>query len=282
MWGDHFDFESNFLQLKKLCGADDDNIMKHLAQNSDKYTCHQVQNEIIRIMALTVLRKLATDFHTSVHFFLMANEVTDSSNREQVVVCLHRVDKDFEAHEEFIGLYKVEETSVDIITSALSDVLCRMDLQISSCRGQCYDGASNMSGIRRGVATQYLSEEPRALYNHCYGHVLNLAVGDTIKQVKLLRYTLDTFFEISKLFKFSPRCDAAFEALKSQLAPNNPWFRTLCLTRWTVQAASLNSIYQNYNVLKEFWDEARGFSVDSECRTCIIGVQAQMNQFSFC
>ena len=32
----------------KLRGADDDNIMKHLEQHSDKYTCHQVQNEIIK------------------------------------------------------------------------------------------------------------------------------------------------------------------------------------------------------------------------------------------
>ena len=156
-----------------------------------------------------------------------------------------------------------------------------MDLSISNCRGQCYDGASNMSGVRRGVATQFLTEEPRALYNHCYGHALNLAIGDTIKQVKLLRGTLDTCFEMSKLLKFSPKRDAAFETLKSQLAPNNPGFRTLCPTRWTVRATSLNSIYQNYNVLKKFWDDARGFSVDSECRARIIGVQAQMSQFSF-
>ena len=138
-----------------------------------------------------------------------------------------------------------------------------------------------MSGVRRGVATQFLTEEPRALYNHCYGHALNLAIGDTIKQVKLLRDTLDTCFEMSKLLKFSPKRDAAFETLKSQLAPNNPGFRTLCPTRWTVRATSLNSIYQNYNVLKEFWDDARGFSVDSESRARIIGVQAQMSQFSF-
>ena len=57
------------------------------------------------------------------------------------------------------------------------DVLERMHLSLSSCRGQCYDGASNMSGIRRGTAAQFLLKEPRALYNHCYGHALNLAVG---------------------------------------------------------------------------------------------------------
>lgn len=85
MRGDQNDQESNFMQLMKLCEVDDANIMKHLECHSDKYTCHQVQNEIIKIMAL---RKSATDFHTSMYFSLMADEVTDSSNREQVVVCL--------------------------------------------------------------------------------------------------------------------------------------------------------------------------------------------------
>ena len=211
----------------------------------------------------------------------MADEVTDASNREQVVICLRRVDKLFDLHEEFIGLYKVDETSANTITNALSDVLWRMDLPVSKCCGQCYDGASNMSGIRQGTAAQFLLQEPRALYNHCYGHALNLAVGDTIKQIRLLRDTLDTCFEMSKLLKYSPKRDAAFEALRLQLAPSNPGFRTLCPTRWTVRATALNSIYQNFTILKEFWDQARDFNVDSECRARIIGVQAQMTQFSF-
>ena len=74
-------------------------------------------------------------------------------------------------YEEFIGLYKVDETSANIITNVLSDVLQRMDLPVSKCRGQCYDGANNMSGIRQGTAAQFLLQEPRALYNHCYGHI---------------------------------------------------------------------------------------------------------------
>ena len=39
--------------------------------------------------------------------------------------------------------------------------------------------------LRQGIATQCLSEELHALYSHCYVHALNLAVRDTIKQVKL-------------------------------------------------------------------------------------------------
>ena len=40
---------------------------------------------------------------------------------------------------------------------------------------QCYDGASAMSGYKRGVATKSREEEPRAMYMHCYSHSLNLA-----------------------------------------------------------------------------------------------------------
>ena len=91
-----------------------------------------------------------------------------------------------------------------------------------------------MSDVRHGLATQFLSKEPHALYNHCHGHALNLAIGDTIKQIKILRDTLDTCFEMLKLLKFLPKRDTAFEALKLQLAPNNPGLRSLCPTRWTV------------------------------------------------
>ena len=176
----------------KLCGRDNPNIIKHFEQSTDKYTCHQVQNEIIQIMALTVLWKVSEDFHSYTYFSLMADEVTDASNREQVVICLRRVYESFEPQEEFIGLHKVDKTSGNTITKALSDVLQRMDLSVLNCRGQCYDGATNMSGIRQCTAAQFLLQEPRASYNHCYGHALNLAVGDTIKNIRLLRDTLDT------------------------------------------------------------------------------------------
>ena len=33
--------------------------------------------------------------------------------------------------------------------------------------------------------------------------------------------------------------------------------------------------------MKEFWEQIQEFNVDLECRAGIIGVQAQMTQFSF-
>jgi hypothetical protein len=106
-------------------------------------------------------------------------------------------------------------------------------------------------------------------------------VGDTIKQQKLLRDALDVTYEISKLLKYSPRRDTVFEKLKSQMAPEFPGFRTLCPTRWTVRASSLESVLSNYEVFLAFWDEAKDIAPDADARTRIAGVQFQMTTFNY-
>ena len=80
-----------------------------------------------------------------------------------------------------------------------------MNLSIQNCRGQCFAGAANMCGSKKGAATQITSVESRAVFIHCYGHALNLAIRDTIKNNKILQDTLHTTYEISKLLKYSPK-----------------------------------------------------------------------------
>ena len=81
---------------------------------------------------------------------------------------------------------------------------------------------------------------------------LNLAMCDTLKSCKLARDALDTTNEISKLTKLSPKHNHMFDELKKQLTPETPKFRVLCPTRWTVRAAGLKSILDNYTVMQEF------------------------------
>ena len=51
-----------------------------------------------------------------------------------------------------------------------------------------------MSGCRPNI----LDLDKTAVYTHCYGHSLNLAVGDTIKNIKSLQdVSMDTAHEIS-------------------------------------------------------------------------------------
>lgn len=91
-------------------------------------------------------------------------------------------------------------------------------------------GGSNMAGSKNGVKEQFLKKEPRALFIHCYGHVLSLSVADTIKNVPALRSNMDVVFEISKLLQYSPKRTTAFKDIKAEVSPDSVGFRVLCPT----------------------------------------------------
>ena len=97
-----------------------------------------------------------------------------------MVLVLRWIDDNLNPHEDFIGLYEVPSVEANVIVSTISGALIRMNLTLSKVRGQCYDGASNMSGLRNGVARQIKDMEKKGLYTHCYGHSLNLAASDTL------------------------------------------------------------------------------------------------------
>ncbi len=162
-----------------------------------------------------------------------------------------------------------------MLIAVIKDCLLRLNLSLNKVRGQCYDGASNMSGIRNGVAKKIRDDEPRAIYTHCYGHSLNLAVGDTIKNSSIMKN------EITKLVKYSPRRESLFNAIKDDMSPGNIGIRTLCPTRWTVRADSMQSIIKNYSVLQELWDQAISVTRDTETISRIRGIEAHMKTFEF-
>lgn len=200
-----------------------------------------MQSEILSVMAREILERIGTDIRNSLFYTVMCDELTDCANDEQLVIVIRWIDSKLVAHEEFVGLYKIENIEADTIFHAIKDVLIRMNLSFDRCRGQCYDGASNMSGHKKGVATQILALEKRVLFTNCYGHSLNLAANDAIKAVQvvnMVKDALDTTQEICKLIKFSPRRETLFDKIKSEITPGTPGVRVLCLTRWTVRADS--------------------------------------------
>ena len=157
----------------------------------------------------------------------------------------------------------------------------RLNLGLSRCRGRCYDGASNMTGKKNGVATQILKLDERALFTHCYGHSFNLTENDVLKVVPVMKDAFDVTYEICKLIQFFPRREAMFDKLKSDTAPGTPGIRILCPARWTVRAQSLKSIIDNYEVLLDLLDDYLDVVKEAEVRSRNIGVQAQMSNFSF-
>ena len=150
MQGDTDD-ESNFIQLLKLRGKDQPLLLKWLERKEDRYTSHDIQNEIIAIMANHVIRDLKKSDIRGGFFSIICDEYTDISNKEQLTICIRWVDKELQAHEDFLGFYNVPDIGAETIVSAIKDVLLKLQLSLVNCRGQCYDGASNMMGHKKLV-----------------------------------------------------------------------------------------------------------------------------------
>ena len=184
-------------------------------------------------------------------------------------------------HEEFIGLYEVESIEASSLFFVVKDVLLRLNLTWEKARGQCYDGASNMSGKQSGLAKRITDEQPKAYFTHCYGHSLNLAACDMIRRSMVMKKALETTQEITKLVKYSPRRENLFKHIKDEIAPTSPGVCILCPTRWTVRANSMQSIIENYAVLQELWEEAASIVHDTETIARIRGVEALMQSFDF-
>ena len=279
--GDGDESNSNFMQLLRLRQNEDPRIKDWIDKKTNKYVSHEIQNEVLKVMAFSHLRKIAHDIASSAYFSIMCDECTDSSNREQLSICIRWVNSELEPQEDFIGLYKMASICASDIVSSIKDILLRINLSLANCRGQCYDGASTMRGVKHGVAKLISDEYPKAVYTHCYGHALNLAAGDAIKKCKIMKDALDIVFEVSKLIKYSPKRDVQFESLKQNLAPDTPGFRVLCPTRWTVRANSLKSVTDNYAVLQTLWETAKDETSDTSIKARIIGVEAQFKTYAF-
>ena len=231
------------------------------------------------LMSQEVLRTVAKRLQEAEFFSIMADECVDCANNEQLVVCFRHVDHDnMDVHEEFIGLYQCASITADAIVAVLKDTLLRLNLRLSRCRGQCYDGGSNMAGSKNGVKAQILRDEPRALFTHCYGHALSLSIADTVRVVKCLESTMDTVHELSKLLQYSPKRSALFKDIKMD---DTVGFRVLCPTRWTVCNETFHSILDNYSALMELWEAILNDKPDSETRARVNGIDSQMKKFDF-
>ena len=107
------ELNSNFQQLMLLRWEEDSEIAEWI--KGKEYSNPAIQTEIIEVMALGVLKQISSNIQNALVYTMMADESSDVSNKEQVVVCIRWVDDELIAHEEFVGIKPVERTTVEDI-----------------------------------------------------------------------------------------------------------------------------------------------------------------------
>ena len=160
--------------------------------------------------------------------------------------------------------------------------MLRTQISLDNCKGQCYEGASNMLGKKSGVAKQIRDIQPKAFATHCYCHSLSLSVKEATKESKMLSDTMDTSGKIVILVKYSPKRKQKLESIKVTYEEDEALNRItkFFTTRWTVRANCFRRIIDNYRFLYELWDEClKESGLNRDVKSKIIGCKSQMETF---
>jgi len=133
------------------------------------------------------------------------DETTDSSCKEQVSICLRYVTESLQVHETFTGFYETTSTTAATMFNITEDVLTGFALHLSDCRGQCFDGASNMAGNVTGLQRRIAEVEPRALFVHCMNHSLSLSFQDAMSHIPYCRDAMNLIKDLINFVRDSPK-----------------------------------------------------------------------------
>ena len=146
------DNKGNFIELVQFRSETDEVLRMYLqaAPRNALYTSKTIQN-MISVIDMAIQKNFFQEVQTAKCFSLLADEVTDCANLEQVSLVLRFVGGNKQIREEFVGFLTVERITGEALSHALLSWLQAHEIDVAFCRGQGYDGASSMSSNNVGV-----------------------------------------------------------------------------------------------------------------------------------
>ena len=211
---------------------------------------------MIKIVGSTILDEIVCRVKGAEIYSIMADETPDLSKTEQLAVLVRYVWNGV-VEERLLAVESMDETTAEALYHTIRDKLQQCGIEYSNMRGQCYDGASNVSGIHTGLQARIKEISPSAIYTHCYAHVLNLVIVDTMSNNSIAR---DFFGTLQNLYVFVETCPKRHAVyLKHQRDLNASddegknkreyVLKKLSDTRWACRAYSITAIYDILNKL---------------------------------
>ena len=166
----------------------------------------------------------------------------------------------------------------------IKEFLVLVDIDISDCRGQGYNGTGTVADKNQGLSAHVISVNPKALYTHCSFHCLNLAVVVSCGEQRV-RNLMTNIKETSYFFNLLvPRKNCLEdkillycpESLKHKL-------KNICRTGWVERIEGMDvfeelfvPVYYSLLVMKEMNDTVHynietSVQLPSECMSLIEG-----------
>ncbi|XP_057316859.1 52 kDa repressor of the inhibitor of the protein kinase-like [Hydractinia symbiolongicarpus] len=242
----------NFIDLLNYrVRGGDTTLENHLLKcnKNSSYISKTSQNEIINCCADIITENIVSEVKKNKFFTIIADEASDTSNKEQLSLVLRYVDSNFDIKEDFIRFLHCKEglsgsALASIMLKALSDDPV---LNVQDCRGQGYDGAGAVAGRINGLSAHILRINRKAIYTHCHSHRLNLCICASCS-VQTIRNVLDNIKEISYFFNFSQVREDMFVKNIELYAPDSlkNKLKDVCRTRWIERVEGMDTFQELY------------------------------------
>ena len=226
-------------------------LQEHLstASGNATYTSSNTQNQLIDIIHTQIQHKILHEVRRAKWFTVIADKVTDVSNKELLSIVLRYIDQDTGlAREDFVSFLECDTgISGHSLAEKITTTLQYYGLDLMKLRGQAYDGAGNMAGSIRGTAALISAQYPLALYLHCASHCLNLAVVKSL-QIASVRNMMGVVDRVYVFFAAHPKHQGALDNSIAECQSQSSVKKSKDLCRTQVQQIDALHIFQSLHV----------------------------------
>ena len=219
-----------------------------------------VQNDIVKAMSHVIMCYIKKEISSASFVAVILDETSDIMSKSQLSTVLRFV-QGGKVYERFVGFTDV---SADRTALGLFRHVVRVveDFQIQDkLVGQTYDGASVMSGHINGLQRKVHDKYPLAIFTHCYAHVLNFVLQQSLSNIKECKIFFQTLSGLAAFFSKSSKRVHALQEFVSRLLPS------AAPTKWNFTSRLSNTL-QTYRLqfigfFKDITENPEGWDSDT-------------------
>lgn len=240
--------KGNYIETLDLIRQYDQLLDSHLETSTVfSGTSALIQNDLIECVASIIETQIKNEIHDAEFVSIMLDETSDIQCKSQLSTVIRYV-KEEKVYERFIGFTDVSaDRSASGLFKHFEKIVETYNIA-EKIVGQTYDGASVMAGDINGLKTRVLEKYPRAIFTHCYAHVLNLVLQQSLSGIKECRLFFQTLTGLSAFFsKSSKRVNALQEFIQRKLPSIAP-------TRWNFTSRLTNTVSHYRTALIDFFE----------------------------
>jgi len=189
--------------------------------------------QFVESISFVIERKVLENIKKSEYYSLLIDETMDISKKEQLIIYGKYFDSGKQQFRtSFLKVTPLQNQNGAQIFLTVKEYLSKNGLDIKKCMSFGCDGASNLTGYRKGVFSHLLKSNPFLILRHCANHRLALASADTKNDVKYINEYVDNISDIYSFFSRSARRNILLKKFQAETLEPELHVLKMCPTRW--------------------------------------------------